>query len=135
MFGIVAAAREIAQIQQDRQTVEARWTTSNGREQRRLQASLDSLDDQEQALRSLIAATPPRSRHDAVIQFALGMSEIAAVHGSDGRDETVRLLAAAFGYLARDLGLDPEAYGLGEYVGPHLMAAAVPAPRKPARHP
>ena len=124
LFGIVAAAREIAQIQQDRRTLETRWAASLGRECRRLQAGLDSLDEQERQLRSLIAATPPRSRHDAMIQFGLGLSEIAAVHGGDGRAETVRLLAAAFGYLARELGLDPEAYGLGEYVGPHLIAAA-----------
>jgi hypothetical protein len=59
LFSIVSAAGEIAQIQQDRRVIEARWAASAGREHRRLEASLDGLDDQERALRDLIAATPP----------------------------------------------------------------------------
>jgi hypothetical protein len=57
-----------------------------------------------------------------MIQLALGLAEVTAMHsGEDDRNET---LAPAFGYLAHDLGFDPEVYGLGEHAGPHLMAAA-----------
>jgi hypothetical protein len=59
-----------------------------------------------------------------VIQFALGLVEVEAVHRGNGRNETVHLLAPAFGHLAHDPGFDPEVYGLGEHVRPHLMAAA-----------
>jgi hypothetical protein len=41
LFSIVAAAREIAQIQQDRRVVEAWRVASHGRERRRLEASLE----------------------------------------------------------------------------------------------
>jgi hypothetical protein len=125
LFGIaiVWAAPYIAIIQPLRLVVEARWVASHGRERRRLETSLDSLDDRERALGDEIGATPPRSLRDATIQLALGLSEVEALHGGDGRNQPVHLLATAFGYLARDLGLDPEVYGLGEYSGPHLTAA------------
>jgi hypothetical protein len=119
---IGVAAREIAQIQQDRRVVEAWRVASHGPECRRLEASLDSMDDREHTLRSMIAATPPRSQQDAIIKLGLGLAEVTALHGRNGRNETVCLLAASFGYLTRDLGL--EAYGFGEHAGPHLMAAA-----------
>jgi hypothetical protein len=41
--------------------IETRWAASAGREHRRLEASLDGLDDQERALRDLIAATAGES--------------------------------------------------------------------------
>lgn len=120
---ILAAARKIAQIQRERRAVEARWGGALGDESNRLGANLDRLDDQEHALRNLIATTPPGSLHDATIQLALGLSETAVLHGGEGTIETADLLAAGFGYLARELGLDPETYGLSEYVGPYLTAA------------